>query len=115
MNVQVGHRLPRRLAGVDSDIVAVRRMRLFDQLLYTVDRIAQRLLLLCCRLEPGHDMAFRDDQRVSGRDRELIPNRQRRFGLDGLSGLPGFCRKGSFGPFVFPIPKTVFHRDFQDQ
>jgi len=58
VHVQVEDRLARRLAYVDSDVVAVRRAVLFFYGVFgDVDRFDEGLLLFGCGFEPGGDEA----------------------------------------------------------
>ena len=69
MDVQMRNRLPRRFAGIDSDVVTRGRSVLFNHTLDLANRGDKLLLFLFGRLEPGPDVALWNEQRVTVRNR----------------------------------------------
>ena len=74
MNMHMGNGLSGGIAGIESDVVAVRlRIQLLVKLRFDdVDQLHQRRLFCCRCCKPGGDCSFRDDERVPRGHRELV-------------------------------------------
>lgn len=92
VHVEVHHRLASRLAGVEADVVAVRGRgeRGVEEALHLVHEGKEGGALLRGGLEPGGDLAARDDQGVAVRDRIAVEDREREVvGGDPVAGRDG--------------------------
>ena len=68
MNVHMGNGLSGGIAGIESDVVAVRpRIQLLVKFQFDdVDQLHQRRLFCCRCFKPGGDGSFCDDEHVPG-------------------------------------------------
>lgn len=108
MDVQVGNRLARRCTDVDSYVKAIWLVDLFNFLTGDFNTSHEFELFLGCRVEPGRDVPFRNDQRMPGADRESVPEPQRQAsGVEDSRGLRSAERAVSRAHLIFPRPSST--------
>jgi hypothetical protein len=89
VHVQVHDRLARGFAVIDADVVPGRGELAVQSMFHTIDECHDRLPLLSAGIEPGREVATREDERVADIDGEGVAN-----GEGAIVGCDdGCCRR----------------------